>query len=356
MRILTYLSCCVAVILLIACSGGSSTKDITQSPYYWPPMEIDTTKLLSQKFFSEIHKNNLGRYVFAHETIDREWEDEGKFVTTYDMSKMDKEPLFCRLFINYNVGPAEIFKRFSVNPGIPRNAHLRYDYFIDSLQADYYYNYKTSKEERGWESVRYPVFEPSVFPKEEGENPTISIQQARICEALLKHQGYIKSKKDNSVLLGLRYSLADGSSGGGWMHKKTLPLAEKQILLTNVDEGLEWISKIPNYKVPEPFERDKKLEKEALTLMQNHARNSGWKEKFRKAIKTSDYRIKRNKFSGVIEGRTITFALIAEWPDGSWTSQYFNTYQVHEGGNDFGGLSYHGTGDQHLIWGGAVDL
>ncbi|MEX0361397.1 MAG: hypothetical protein AB3N10_10495, partial [Allomuricauda sp.] len=250
MRILTYLSCCVAVILLIACSGGSSTKDITQSPYYWPPMEIDTTKLLSQKFFSEIHKNNLGRYVFAHETIDREWEDEGKFVTTYDMSKMNKEPLFCRLFINYNVGPAEIFKRFSVNPGIPRNAHLRYDYFIDSLQADYYYNYKTSKEERGWESVRYPVFEPSVFPKEEGENPTISIQQARICEALLKHQGYIKSKKDNSVLLGLRYSLADGSSGGGWMHKKTLPLAEKQILLTNVDEGLEWISKIPNYKVP----------------------------------------------------------------------------------------------------------
>ncbi|MEM9648949.1 MAG: hypothetical protein AAF969_10740 [Bacteroidota bacterium] len=351
MRILTYVLSFTAAILLMACTGGSSKKDIAESPHYWPPMEIDTTKLLGQEFFSDIHKNNLGRYVFANEIIDREWQDERKFVTAYDMSKMDEVPLFSRLFINYNTGPAEIFKRFSVNPGIRRNAHLRYDYFVDSLQAEKDYNYKTTREELGWESVRYPVFEPSVFPKEKGEKPIISRQQARICEALLKHQGYIKSKKDKTILLGLRYSLADGSSAGGWRDKRTLSLAQGQILMTNVDEGLEWISKIPNYKVPEPFERDKKLEKEALKLMQNHARNNGWKEKFKKAIITSDKRAKRNKFSGILEGYTRTFALVGKWPDGSYTIQYFNTFQSPEGP-----LNHYGNGEQHLIWGGAVDL
>lgn len=351
MRILTYLAL-AGILFLAACSGGPSKKDITTSPYYWPPMEIDTTLLLSHEYFSEIHKNNLGGYVFANETIDREWQDESKFITVYDMSKMDEVPLFCRLFINYNVGPAEIFKRFSVNPGIRRNAHLRYDYFVDSLQGDKYYNYKTSREELGWNSVRYPIFEPGVLPESDEEETEISIQQARICEALLKHQGYIQDKEDNSVLLGLRYSLADGSSGGGWRDKKTLSLAERQILLTNVDKGLEWISKIPKYRVPEAFEPDKKLEKEALKLMQNYARTNGWKEKFRKAIKTSDIRVKRNKYTGVYEGNTITFALAGEWPDGSWTIQYFNTFQS----SDDGPLSYNGTGEQHLIWGEALDL
>ncbi|SHG53544.1 hypothetical protein [Flagellimonas flava] len=356
MRILTYLSGTLAATFLIGCSGGPSKKDIAQSPFYWTPQEIDTTDLLSHEFFSDIHKNNLGGYVFANETIERKWDDESNFVATYDMSKMEELALFCRLFIANNSGPLEMYKQFAVNPRRIKNAHLRYDYYLDSIHGSMYYDHKTTEEELGWESVRYPIFEQKIFEEKENEDPRISVQQMHIVEALLKHQKYVESKKDNSILLGLKYSVADGGTKGRWEQKKKVELAAGQVLLTNVDEGLELISKIPEFSVPEPFEPNKKLEEEALQLLQNYGRNHGWKEKFKKAIKTSDYNIKRNRFSGIIEGRTIIFAVVAEWPDGSWTYQYFNTYQVHQGNNEFGGLSYNGSADQHLIWGGAVDF
>lgn len=345
-------ACIIVLFLSYGCSNNSR-KDISKSKFYWVPTEVDQGTLSNTSFFSKIHESNLGRYVFANETIEREWKDEDKFVTTYDMSRMDKEDLFCRLFVNQNMGPDKIFENFAKNPRYKKTLHLRYDYYLDSIHAGFYYDHKPSDEEIKWESVRYPVFESRVV--QGGNNEIISIQQNEIIEKLLKHQKYVDSKEDHTILLGLKYSLVDGVAMWNKEKNKTLELASGQILLTNLDEGMEYINKIPMFGIPEPFMKNEKLEREALKLMGNYARNQGWKEKYHKAIITSDYNIKRS-YAGLITGRTIIFALIGEWPDGTWTSQYFKTYQSYQGNGKYSSLSYDGTGEQHNVWGGALKL
>ncbi|RDY59614.1 hypothetical protein [Flagellimonas nanhaiensis] len=356
MRTLFYLCISISTLFLFFACSGNSKKDISKSKFYWTPKEVAKSELYNNAFFSEIHENQLGRYVFAHETIPREWEDEQKFITVYDMSEMDKKGLFCRLFVNKNAGPDKIYETMAKHPASKNKAHLRFDYFLDSLQGDFHYNEKVSKEELSWESQRYPVFMPGVIPGATDEEEEMSLTQQKIIEILLKNQKYVDSKEDNTILLGLKYSLVDGSSPGPKAKKNKVELASGQILLTNVDKGMELISKIPKYGLPEPFMRNRDLEEEALKLMKNYARNQGWEEKFKKAIITSDFNIKRNRFSGAITGRTIIFALVGEWPDGTWTSQFFKTYQAHQGNNKFGPLRYDGTGKQRKVWGGAIEL
>lgn len=347
-------ACIIVLFLSYGCSNNSR-KDISKSSFYWVPKEVDKNNLLNKEFFSEIHENNLGKYVFANETIERSWEDVDEFVTSYDMSKLDEEGLFCRLFVNQNAGPDKIYESFAKYPKSKKKLHLRNDYYIDSIYAGSYYDDKPTDEEITWESSRYPIFQPEVIPKGDDLGAEMSLNQEKVIESLLKHQKYIDGKGDNEVLVGLKFYLVDGGSPGREEEKKAYELASGQFLLTNIDEGLELVNKhIPKYGIPEPFMKNEKLEKEALKLMRNYARNQGWKEKYHKAIITSDYNVKRS-FAGLITGRTIIFALIGEWPDGRWTSQFFKTYQTYKGNDKYGPLRYDGTGKQRDVWGGALE-
>ena len=56
----------VGFTLLCGCSGGSN-KDISTSEFYWPPKEVDKSSLANTAFFSKVHENNLGKFVFANE-------------------------------------------------------------------------------------------------------------------------------------------------------------------------------------------------------------------------------------------------------------------------------------------------
>lgn len=352
MKTLPY-ACIIVFFLLYGCSN-SSKKDISKSSFYWTPVQVDKSNLESTTFFSSVHENNLGKYVFANENIERNWDDEDKFVTAYDMSELAKENLFCRLFVNQNSGPDKVYENFAKNPRSKRNLHLRYDYYLDSIHAGFYYKDKPTEDEITWESTRYPIFESEVIPEGDELGVDMSLTQEKIIEALLNNQKYVNTKDDHTILVGLKFSVVDGSSPGRKEKKKAFELASGQFLLTNVDKGLELINKhIPKYGIPEPFMKNKKLEEEALKLMQNYARNQGWKEKYHKAIITSDYNVKRS-FAGLITGRTIIFALVGEWPDGRWTSQFFKIYQAYKGDDEYGPLRYDGTGKQRDVWGGAL--
>ncbi|MCL6274050.1 hypothetical protein M3P19_08515 [Muricauda sp. 2012CJ35-5] len=344
MRNLTHLPLFAILLMLLFGCSGSNNKDLAGSPFYWPPEAVDKQKVFSSSYFSAIHENNLGRYLFANEPIQREWEDESDFVTVYDMSKMDEVGLYCRWLGAQNAGPEVLFKTFAKNPNSKKRIHLRYDYFIDSIQGDFHYFDKPTAEELTWESSRYPVFAPGVLPDSEAEALEISLTQQNVINTLWKHQDYVRNKSDNTLLLGLKIAVADGTSPGKKADRKTMEMASGQILLTNIDQGLEWISKIPQYSIPEPFVKDKDLEKQGLKLMQSYARNNGWKEKFVKAIVTS-VNDRRNKYTGIKTGESVIFGLIGKWPNGTYTIQSFRTFRQNEDSP----VSFDGTGKQRNI-------
>ncbi len=345
MRTVFYL--CISIfsfLLILGCSGGSQ-KDLSKSPFYWPPKEVDQSKLMNNTFFSEIHKNNLGKFVFANETIDREWEDGGDFITVYDMSKMDDKGLFSRWFGVQNSRPDKIFQSFAKNPKLKKKAHLRYDYYLDSIHAKIRYKDKPSEEEMTWESSRNPVFEAGVIPGAAEEEVEMGLTQQKMIEILWENQKYIREKENKTLLLGFKVSVADGTSPGSKEKKNAVEMASGQLLLTNVDQGIEWISKIPKYSVPEPFVTDRALEKEGLKLMQNYARSQGWKEKYVKAVVTS-INDRRNKYTGIKVGESVIFALVGRWPDGTYTSQFFRTFRNDKNSR----VRYDGTGKQRNVF------
>ncbi|TMU55317.1 hypothetical protein [Flagellimonas algicola] len=350
MRILTYLCGFIVAVLFVACSGGAK-KDISQSPFYWKPKEVDKTKLLNQEFFSPVHENNLGKFVFAHETIPREWEDEDGFLAVYDMSQMDKKGLYCRWFGEQNAGSDKVFETFAKNPKNKKRILIKHEYFLDSIPAKIRFNEKPG-ESVTWESSRYPMLEPDVIPGVAEIEEEMSLTQETIIEMLFKNQKYVESKKDGTLLLGLKVSVVDGTSPGKNVKKPTKELASGQILLTNVFEGMKkWIGKIPKYSVPEPYVRDKALEKEALMLMRKHARSQGWRETFKRVVITS-LNVKRSKFSGEIVARNVVISAVAEWPEGRCTAQFFNTRQDLVGDpkkEEYGRLYFYGVGKQRTV-------
>ncbi len=103
-------------------------------------------------------------------------------------------------------------------------------------------------------------------------------------------------------------------------------------------------------ELPDPKMQNATLEKNILSTMNMHAKDQNWSETFNKAIIVSrDWITVRNKYSGVIEGRYISAALVGKWPDGRCTYQTFDLWQEYIGGKFQGNLRRYANGSQYKI-------
>jgi len=95
---------------------------------------------------------------------------------------------------------------------------------------------------------------------------------------------------------------------------------------------------------------DENMEAQMLKNVQDHAQRKGWDEKFEKLkIKSSDWYIIRNEYTGIVLRRTIDVYAYAVWPDGHCTVQKFTLSQEHDG-SDFSNVYFvYDVGQQDLV-------
>jgi hypothetical protein len=95
---------------------------------------------------------------------------------------------------------------------------------------------------------------------------------------------------------------------------------------------------------------DAALKAKCLAKMNTHAKNQGWKETFTEVkITDEDWSAVRNSLTSVIEGRVISIAAKAKWPDGHCTYQDFSMYSGYDGSNYSNAISVYGVGSQTEI-------
>ena len=100
--------------------------------------------------------------------------------------------------------------------------------------------------------------------------------------------------------------------------------------------------------VPEGM-KDAALSAKMLAVIQEYAKSQKWKETFKKIkITESQWSIVRNKYTSVIEGRSIEVAAYATFPDGHCTSQKFGILEDYDG-TSYMDPKYDGVGDQETI-------
>lgn len=101
--------------------------------------------------------------------------------------------------------------------------------------------------------------------------------------------------------------------------------------------------------LPEAAKSDPALEAKMVAFTNKYAVANGWKEKFSKAVITTEWQTIRNDLTGVILGRTIDAAMCATWPDGHCTFQIIGFKQDYDGTNYSSALIWGGVGDQSEI-------
>ncbi len=104
---------------------------------------------------------------------------------------------------------------------------------------------------------------------------------------------------------------------------------------------------MPKRELPSATLSDESLEKQMVDACNKKAKSSGWKETFTKAIITGDWYVRRNDVTGVVVGRTREAAVVATWPNGRCTFQYFDFYQEYYSGNFNGDVQFYSIGSQY---------
>jgi hypothetical protein len=102
-------------------------------------------------------------------------------------------------------------------------------------------------------------------------------------------------------------------------------------------------------ELPEAAMKDAALEAKMVAFTNKYGASNGWKEKFSKAIITSDWQTLRNEITGVILGRKIEAAMCATWPDGHCTFQMIDFTEDYNGSAYSSSLGWGGVGDQSDI-------
>jgi hypothetical protein len=93
-----------------------------------------------------------------------------------------------------------------------------------------------------------------------------------------------------------------------------------------------------------------KLEATALRALREHARNEGWKETFERVrITGRDWTIIRNSLTGIPLRRGLDVAAFARWPDGHCTYQSFLMTQEHDGRTYSQEFGVSGVGSQQPV-------
>ncbi len=88
-----------------------------------------------------------------------------------------------------------------------------------------------------------------------------------------------------------------------------------------------------------------KLERDAIDAINRYASSEGWKERYSKATITSyDWYTKRNEFTGIILGRTLSATMLGTWPDGSCKYTEFSVWQGYDGSRYSNVMEYYGIG------------
>ncbi len=106
---------------------------------------------------------------------------------------------------------------------------------------------------------------------------------------------------------------------------------------------------VAKVELPEAVESDPALEAKMVAFTNKYALANGWKEKFSKAVITTDWQTIRNELTGAILGRTRDAAMCATWPDGHCTFQTIGFQQDYDGSNYSPSLIWGGVGDQSEI-------
>ncbi len=103
-------------------------------------------------------------------------------------------------------------------------------------------------------------------------------------------------------------------------------------------------------ELPEAMESNLELESKMVETMNRYAKANGWKETFKRAIITSEWKTVRNEWTGLILKRVKSAYLCASWPDGHCTYQLF-TFGSDYNGSEYSGRIYRaGTGGQTTVW------
>ena len=191
------------------------------------------------------------------------------------------------------------------------------------------------------QSSQETTLKVTIFPDPETyEEGSISLQ---ILEAALP-----KMTPDNHTLI-VGWTASGGSTKAelGWYGEVNLNAGDvsKWKAVAKKLKG----ANVAKVELPQAVESDPELEAKMVAFTNKYAQANGWKEKFSKAVITTDWYTLRHKITGEILGRTRDAAMCATWPDGHCTFQIIGFQQDYDGSKYSSSLIWGGVGDQTEI-------
>jgi len=290
-------------------------------PFY---KEGDTKYVKDDGFTSEAHKKYAGKIVFSKSKITKDAQNEATFTNTFGMNDL----IYGRIYL-----PASL-----------RNIPLYFDNNYDSPNTNYNGHFKITISVNGKELKQY--LENS---SHDGSMSTWTTWQCfvkasdpddGVNEAFIDYMNTAPAGSYN-----VKVVVVAGTGGNGNPCK---PVAEGEF--TFIKKEGETIKLGVNFASKKAGMVNTSLEAAAMKCINDYAKSQGWKETFVKCkILSKDWYIVRNKYTSIIEGRTLSVYLLGRWPDGHCTGVDFSVYQQYDGSKYSSVFKYNGIGNTDKI-------